>query len=151
MIMIKIKRIIMIKIMIKIKNTSVDINNFKWFLKIFILKNWSFKSKISIFYSGDIMDGYRQRNFQLDSKSGNNTSYKANDLQIITELLELKKEAYQYNSNIILLYGNHELMNIFNEFYMYLLQLENIKMINLIKFLVQVLLEIHVLIYLNIT
>lgn len=97
------------------------------------------------------MDGYRQRNFQLDSKSGNNTSYKANDLQIITELLELKKEAYQYNSNIILLYGNHELMNIFNEFYMYLLQLENIKMINLIKFLVQVLLEIHVLIYLNIT
>ena len=79
---------------------------------------------VCIIQTGDIMDGYRQKNHQLDSNT-EKTAYKATDLQIIKELLELKKEAYQYNSNIILLYGNHELMNIFNEFDLYLLKIEN--------------------------
>ena len=63
-------------------------NGFRWNPKV---------KDVCIIQTGDIMDGYRQRNFQLDSKIKTKISYKANDLQIIKELLELKKEAYQYN------------------------------------------------------
>lgn len=56
---------------------------------------------------GDILDGYRP-GIEITSK------YKSRDIDIIKLLLSLNDEAEQYNSKIILLYGNHEINGLFN-------------------------------------
>ena len=74
-----------------------------------IVKNncieWNPKSKnICIIQSGDIISGYRE---QTPEALKNIFSY---DLLIIKMMLILSEQAKQYNSNIILLYGNHEIL-----------------------------------------
>lgn len=56
---------------------------------------------------GDILDGYRS-GIEVSEK------YKSRDIEIINLLLSLNDEAQQYNSKIILLYGNHEINGLFN-------------------------------------
>ena len=56
---------------------------------------------------GDILDGYRP-GIKISEK------YISRDIDIINLLLSLNDEAQQYNSKIILLYGNHEINGLFN-------------------------------------
>ena len=55
---------------------------------------------------GDIMDGYKL-------KVQKYPFYTSQDFKIIKLLLDLNDEAIKYNSRIILLYGNHEIFNLF--------------------------------------
>jgi len=69
-------------------------------------------SNICIIQTGDIIDGVRQKNLSPDYYE----KYKNDDLKIIDIMLTLKEEAETKpnNNKIILLYGNHEIENIFN-------------------------------------
>lgn len=68
---------------------------------------WNPKSKnICIVQVGDIIDGYRPG---IDTEN-----YVSEDLKIIRLLLDLDITAQTCNSRIILLYGNHEINNLFN-------------------------------------
>ena len=62
---------------------------------------------ICIVQVGDILDGYRP-GIEISE------NYKSRDIDIINLLLSLNDEAKQYNSRIILLYGNHEINGLFN-------------------------------------
>lgn len=69
--------------------------------------NWNkTATNICIIQVGDIIDGYRP-DIDVDN-------YKSNDFKAITLLLDLDDQARKYNSRIILLYGNHEVFNMFN-------------------------------------
>ena len=71
---------------------------------------WNPKSKnICIIQSGDILDGYRPK-----SDRSKIFSY---DLLIIKIMLILNNQAKQYNSKIILLYGNHEIQSLITHLY----------------------------------
>ena len=69
-------------------------------------------SNICIIQTGDIIDGVRQKNLSPDYYE----KYQNDDLKIIDIMLTLKEEADSKpnNNKVILLYGNHEIENIFN-------------------------------------
>ena len=69
-------------------------------------------SNVCIIQTGDIIDGIRNEK----SSSDYYENYKNDDLMIIDIMLTLKEEAenIKTNNKIILLYGNHEIENIFN-------------------------------------
>ena len=69
-------------------------------------------SNICIIQTGDIIDGIRNENITSEYYE----KYKNDDLMIIDIMLTLKEEAEnnKNNNKIILLYGNHEIENIFN-------------------------------------
>ena len=103
---------------------------------------------ICIIQTGDIMDGYRNNpsiynpkedgiaDEQIYIQSKTRKNYVSRDLEIIRLLLKLKKEANLNDSEIILLYGNHELMNLFNIIDLYKLRLYGytVNNINLLNF-----------------
>lgn len=79
-------------------------------IQIIIKYEWNKNAKnICIIQVGDIIDGKRHQNI-----IGNYNNYNNDDLTIISIMIDLKQQAKKYDSDIILLYGNHELMNIFN-------------------------------------
>jgi len=113
--------------------------------------NWDEEAEnVCIIQTGDIMDGYRDRIYsngeqlkengnadeQIYGQSNIRPEYISKDLEIIEFLITLKKEANKYDSNIILLYGNHEIMNIFNIIDLYKLRLYGytVNNINLLNF-----------------
>lgn len=78
-----------------------------------IIKKYSWNSEVSnicIIQTGDIIDGIRNNN--IDPEYYEN--YKNDDLMIIDIMISLKEEAETTTNKIILLYGNHEIENIFN-------------------------------------
>ena len=64
--------------------------------------HWNSNCKnICLIQTGDIMDGYRHDNPNKD--------FISKDLKAIKLLLRLSEECLQYNSRVILIYGNHEI------------------------------------------
>jgi len=82
-----------------------ETNNFYWNPKVF---------NVCIIQTGDIMDGIRS-SLQNPIKDYYD-NYDSDDLKIIDILINLKEQAESSSNNnkIILLYGNHEIENIFN-------------------------------------
>jgi len=81
-------------------------------IKCIIIENGIIKwnplaTNTCIIQVGDILDGYRP-GIEVPEK------YISRDIDIIKLLLSLNEEARQYNSKIILLYGNHEINGLFN-------------------------------------
>jgi hypothetical protein len=65
---------------------------------------WIPKTNSVVIFSGDLIHRKRYEDHVLDDE--------CSDIYIITNLLRLKKEANKYSGDIIIISGNHEIMNI---------------------------------------
>jgi hypothetical protein len=72
--------------------------------------------KILIVIVGDTIDNFRFGSYMDDTnKTKIFGEYKYEEIKIFKFLLEIKKQAQQNNSNIEVLYGNHELINLLGD------------------------------------
>tara|TARA_B100001173_G_scaffold308476_1_gene318825 strand:+ start:653 stop:1684 length:1032 start_codon:yes stop_codon:yes gene_type:complete len=96
--------------------TNDDYNCEKW--------NWTGGNKVFI-QLGDIFDGR--------SRGISDPSFEDHELEIYQFLVDLKIKAKEYNGDVLLLLGNHELMNIEHDF-RYVSDMSKIKCFNESKF-----------------
>ena len=66
--------------------------------------SWIPKTNSVVIFSGDLIHRKRYEDHVLDDE--------CSDIYIITNILRLKKEANKYGGDIIIISGNHEIMNI---------------------------------------